>query len=366
MSKRSIATIILVLILSYLFTNVSVLSATKRVSVLFVHYSVGTTISEGYCWNAQYQRNITETLDTMTVTFGLDTARIVFRSYRMNNDPAGNPLSDTLPGSGNNGCSFDRFNGFRYDFSSSSYNRVRIWNSDNGLTGDAFAGLIDQFFNVPGKEDSLWWKIFTTHDVPSSGPTPTTEINGYDLVIIKNPYACWFQMTQTQADSIRQLYKVVRDSVVAHPEINFAFAMGTPLRLGHEVWDSTQAKITYDLATWFASDSFLVHDNASTYRNVWTWNSYQMMTEQSPDSANRYCLKEEYYAGGGSHLSVAGRSVAQLSLIEFLKGAVRDILVKRSGPYDRLAVDRMMLQYKNGVVPEKDILESIRLYENGY
>ena len=46
----------------------------RRVSIMFAHYSVGTQIVNGYCWDTRYNRNITETLDTMTVVGGADTA----------------------------------------------------------------------------------------------------------------------------------------------------------------------------------------------------------------------------------------------------------------------------------------------------
>ncbi len=336
-----------------------------RVSILFVHYSVGTGIVQGYCWDSQYRRNITETLDTLHVSVSTDTARIVFHSYRMNDEGMGSPLSDTLPGSGENGCAFNRFSNFEYDFYGANYNRMRIWNSDNGFYGDAFAGLIDQFFNVPNKEDSLFWKIFRTHNTPSSFPDSVTEVDGYDLVIIKNPYACWFQMTREKADSIKILYRAVRDSIVNHPEINVALAFGTPLLLGHEVSDSTQAKITYDLATWFASDSFFTHSNTGTYKNIWKWDSYHLLCE-TEEAPNRYCLKAEYHAGDGSHLSNAGSSIAQDSLVAFIKRAAQDIIIQKSGLTTRSDIDRAILDEKNGgTTTEQDVINLIQQYNTG-
>ncbi|HWR81781.1 MAG TPA: hypothetical protein VN285_00610 [Candidatus Deferrimicrobium sp.] len=302
-------------------------AARPRVSILFIHYSVGTSIVEGYCENPAYRRSITETLDTATVAFGADTADIVFRSYRMNNELSGNPLSDTISYT----CGLWRFPNFRYDLVSSQYNRMRIWNSDFGLIGNAYAGLLEEFFKVPGKEDSLFWRMFKTHKVPSGFPDSVTEQNGYDLVIIKNPYACWFRMTQLQADSIRHLYEIVRDSATNHPEINVAFAFGTPLRLGHEVTDSTQAKITYDLASWFASDSFFTHSNSGPHKNLWKWDSYRPLCELSADSVNKYCLKTAYWVGdAASHLSLLGASTGQDDLVEFIRQAVQDILIQKS------------------------------------
>ncbi|HWR83184.1 MAG TPA: hypothetical protein VN285_07770 [Candidatus Deferrimicrobium sp.] len=334
-------------------------AARERVSIMFVHYSVGTTIVEGYCENPALRHSITETLDTMTVTYGTDTADIVFRSYRMNNDLSGNPLSDTISYT----CNLLRFSNFRYDFVSPSYNRMRIWNSDNGLIGNAYAGLLEDFFKIPGKENAQFWRMFKTHNVPSSFPDSVTEVNGYDLIIIKNPYACWFQMTQLQADSIRHLYQIVRDSVANHPEINVALAFGTPLRLGHEVTDSTQAKITYNLASWFVGDSFFVHNNSGPYKNVWKWDSYRPMLEMTPGAVNRYCLKSEYWAGdAGSHLTPLGASTAQGELIEFIRQAVQDILIQRSGIVSREDVDRKIKEFRDAGATEQEVLNLIRQY----
>ena len=308
-------------------------AAQRRVSILYVHYSVGTGMVNGYCWGSEFNRNITETLDTMTIVAGSDTARIMFRSYRMNGDYASITLSDSLPGSGSNGCTFDRFSGFAYNLDPSSGNRMRIWNDDAGMGTRSYAGLLDHFFNVPDKEDSAFFRMFRTHDIPSSFGHDVTETDGFDLVIIKQPYAVHAYQTQAQADSIRVLYSAVRDSIVAHPEINVALAFGTPLLLGRMgIVDSTQAKITYDLASWFASDSFFTHDTIN-YPNLWRWDSYHLLCETSPDSVNRYCLANRYFDGEGvgSHLSLAGYSLAQDSLVAFIRRTVANILGDDSG-----------------------------------
>jgi len=312
----------------------SAMAEKERVSVLFIHYSVGTGMTMGYCWDPNINKNITIALDTSNVTVGSDTADIVFHSYRINDEGSLSSLSDTTYGD-NYGCGFNRFSGFTYDLLVGR--RVKIWNSWTGMSGDAFAGIIDYFFNRPNKEDSTFWKMFRTHKTPSQFPDSVTEVNGYDLVIIKNPYACWYQMTQAQADSIKVLYQVLRDSIVNHPEINVALAFGTPLRLGHvdagdiQLSDTTTAKITYNLASWFASDQFFTHDNNGTYKNIWKWDSYRPLCEMG-NVENKYCLNLDYYAGdGASHLNIPGYSVAQDSLVAFIKRATADILVQRSG-----------------------------------
>ena len=316
----------LLLLLSICFISLDVEATKRRISVLFVHYSVGTQIVDGYCWGDIHRRNITERLDTTTIVVGADTADIVFRSYRMNNDGS-NPLSDTLPGLVDNGCAFDRFSGFSYDLLMNG-NRTRIWNNSNGFVGDeAFAGILEYMFKVPNKEDSVFWKPFITHNVPSSFPDSVTEWGGYDIVIIKNPYACWIDMTQAQADSIKVLYNVLLDSLVAHPEINFCMAFGTPLHFS-EVGDSSIAKITYDLATWFSSDSFFTHTNHGLYPNVWKVDFYRSLCEMG-DTLNKYCLDTFYWDGAsGSHLSHDGKDVAQDSLYEIIRTITGDILLQ--------------------------------------
>jgi hypothetical protein len=308
-------------------------AARQRISILYIHYSVGTGIVEGYCWGGGFSRNIVESLDTMLIVAQADTADIVFRSYRMNGDYAGVPLSDSVPGTGSNGCAFTRFSSFRYDLDGLAGDRMRIWNDNGGFGPHSYAGILKLFFDVPGKEDSLFWRMFTTHRIPSSGPDSVTEIDGFDLVMVENPYYCWGYMSQAQADSIKVLYQVLRDSIVAHPEINFAMVIGTPLLLGrYGVLDSTQARITYDLASWFASDDFFRHDNI-TYRNVWKWDSYRPLCEMGEGKVNRYCLKTEYFDGAasGSHLSLSGYSLSQDSLQHFLRRTIQDILWQRVG-----------------------------------
>jgi len=70
----------------------------------------------------------------------------------------------------------------------------------------------------------------------------------------------------------------------------------------------------------------------TVYKNVWKWDSYRQLCELTPGHPARYCLKDEYYLLGddGSHLSLLGADISQDSLIEFIKGAVGDILIQNS------------------------------------
>ncbi len=306
-----------------LFTAPLSLAEKVRVSFMFVHYSVGhQMLYDGYCAGG-YSRPFSETLDTMTVTFGADTADIVFRDYNMNYEGSG-PLSDTIIDC--NGP--DRLPGFNYDLISAHYNRMKIWNSWDGVN-DQYAGILEQFFNVPGKEGQRFWKMFSPHKVP--GTSGDSVLVDYDLIMIKNPFICWSYMTPAQADSIRKFYEAVRDSVVNHPEINVCLAFGTPRRLYDTIDDTAQAKLTYQLATWFSSNDFFTHSNEGPYENLWKYDSYRLLCETGSGAVNRYCLKNEYSAGpGDSHLSLLGARVSQDSLLAFIRRAARDILIQKA------------------------------------
>lgn len=347
----------MILILSaFLLGNFSAGAEEVRVSVIFVHYSVGTTIvSQSLNPGSQHIR---DTLNIPPVTVGTDTARIVFRSYRMNNEMGGTPLSDTV--SDQSGWDY-RFQNYRYEYFDPWHNRMRIWNSDNGMNGNAFAGLLNDLFDIPNKEDSAFWRAFTTHNVP--GSSGDSVIEKYDLFMVKNPYGCWVCMTQVQADSQRTLFQIVADSMANHPEQNFALIFGTPLRLSEQGCggDSSNAKITYELATWFA-DTF----DVSGYDNVWKYEFFRILCETSPDSANRYCLKEEYWdQWSGSHLGHDASDLAQDSLGAFVRRATEDILVQRSGRVTRLDVDRKILEFREGPATVQEVLDLIERYNSG-
>lgn len=329
-------------------------AAKVKISVLYIHYSVGGQMIAAGC-------HIIDRLDTVTAVHQLDTARIVFREYQMNNEYLGNPLSDTV----HNNCTEIRLDGTDYDLND-PINRVMIWNSWDGVQAQ-YAGLLRNLFEVSDKENQPFWQFLVQHEVPGGGGGMVSE--KYDLVIIKNPYACWFGMDPDQADSITKFYKALRDSVSNHPEINMAFAFGTPLRLGHEVNDSAQAKMTYDMASWFASDNFFKHTNSGPFKNVWKWDSYRYLCEAS-EIENRYCLKSEYQEPGdpSSHLSDLASEISQDSLVAFIKRASIDILVQKAGvnPPSRMEIDQKIKHFQDGTATLQEVQGLIKQYnENG-
>jgi hypothetical protein len=297
----------------------SALANKVRLSLVFLHYSVGNAIVFGGCDS----QSINEILDTMTVTYETDTARIVFRDYHLNYWHT-DPLSDTIIG-----CDENRFSGFNYDLRTSSYDRTKIWNSWDGVLGQ-YAGFVEDFFYVPDKENQRFWEIFSTHNVPGRSGDSVSEY--YDIVMIKNPFICWSYMTQAQADSIQKFYSIVRDSVEAHPEIRIGLVFGTPRLMGDTVDDSLMAKITFNLLEWFNSDAFFTHDNSGPYNNLWKIDTYSPLIEMSPDSVNRYCLKNAYSnSPGDSHLNRLGGRTALEALLGFIRQGAQDVLVIKSG-----------------------------------
>lgn len=343
---------ILIVAFMLLVGIVSVSEAAKvRVSLMFVHYSVGNQILSASC----YDQNLYEILDTMTVTYGTDTARIVFRDYHLNYWSSG-PLSDTLVG-----CTENRFGGFDYDLRTSSYDRTKIWNSWDGVNGQ-FAGFVNDFFHVPNKENQPFWEMFNSHQVPATGGGTETEF--YDMVMVKNPYICWSFMTQSQADSIQKFYSIIRDSVAAHPEIRLGLVFGTPRLRGDTVDDSTQAKITYNLLQWFNSDAFFRHSNSGTYKNLWKFDSYTPLIEMN-NNPDKYSMVPSYSAGAGnSHLSRDGSVVALESFLGFIREASYDILVIKSGLVTREDIDLKIKEFKEGSATEQDVHNLIEQYNN--
>ncbi len=325
-----------------------------RVSVVFVHYSVGTSIvSQSLNPGSQHIR---DTLNVPPVFVDSDTARIVFRSYRMNNDWGGSPLSDTV----SNEYGWDyRFSNYRYEYVDPWRNRMRIWNNDCGFGGNDYAGLLHDLFDIPNKEDSAFWRAFETHNVPGSSGDSVAE--NYSLFMVKNPYACWGCMTQALADTERVLFEIVADSMGNHPEQNFVLIFGTPLRLNAGFDDSTQAKIAYELAGWFA-DTF----DVSGYDNVWKYEFYRILCETSPGSINRYCLKNDYWNGeGGAHLNHDGSDLAQDSLAAFIRRATEDILAMQSGRVMRRDIDRKIKDFREGQATVQEVLDLIERYNSG-
>ena len=319
-------------------------------SVLFVHYSVGYQMVSANCEiRSAY-------LDTMDIVVGTDTANIEFRSYHTNYEASTGALSDKVT----NGCYETRYDAsFTYDLrKTSGLNRTIIFDPWSGVV----AGILAHMFDVPDKENQPFWRIFQTHNIPSLVDSIPVK---YDIVIFKNPYSTWGNVNQIYVDTIKYFYRTVRDSIAQHPEINVGLMFGTPLRQ-QTGYDSTNAKYTYDLASWFASDEFFTHSNTGPYKNVWKLDTYRQLCE-ADNLPNKYCLAEEYHAENdpnGSHLSDIGAELSQDTLAGFIRQMVTDLLIQRSGLTGRYDIDQKIRQFRDGQATEEDVYQLIDQYNN--
>jgi hypothetical protein len=335
-----------------------------RVSYIFMHRSVGLEAVTGCFY--PYNRNIRSVLDTMTVFNGADTARIVFRSYNLNYGVLGDTcLSDTV---WYGDCWEDYNNLFRgYDWELQEREKMIIYPPGN------YSPTLLSVFQFPDKENQIFWNVFREHQIPYPGGVYVSE--KYDLVMVKPPYIVWRDPSPARMDSLRSYYRAVRDSVANHPEINFCFVFGTPLCLDNGGLDSFRgdtvaAHLVYNAASWFASDSFFTHTTDGPYRNVWKIDTYTPLCETSPDSANRYCLKNAYWAGYSyqSHLSAAGALAMQDTLISFIRRATLDILIQRGGGENRPSrgeIDRKIKEFRDGTATLPEVLDLIERYNSG-
>lgn len=348
-------------ILLLLLLPLTVSATERRVSFLFMHRSVGLQAVTN-CGGPSGPRNIRAVLDTMTVTSGQDTARIVFRDYNLNYFLGDTCLSDTIHFSG---CGQDYLQSFRgYNWENSDREKI-IHFAPGG-----YSDMLMNVFQQAGRQDSAYWNVFREHTVPYGGGGNALE--KYDLVMVKNPYIIWKAPTQARVDAAKSFYMAVRDTIANHPEINFCFVFGTPLALNTSGGDdfggdTLAARLIYQLAQWFDSDAFFRRDNNGPYRNLWKLNTYTSLCETSPDSPNRYCLKTAYWAGSGaqSHLSNLGAEVMQDTLIAFVRRATADIMGVPPGRPTRADIDRKIKEFREGRASEQEVLDLIQQYNRG-
>jgi len=331
-----------------------------RVSYIFMHRSVGLEAVTGCL--PPYYRNIREVLDTMNVFSGSDTARIVFRSYNLNYGVMGDTsLSDTV---WYGDCWEDYNNLYRgYDWELQEREKIIIYTPGN------YSPTLINVFQYPNRENQVFWNVFKQHEIPYPGGVYVTE--KYDLVMVKSPYIIWRFPSPARMDSLRSYFRAVRDSVANNPELNYCFVFGTPLSFMSDGFDgdTLEARLVYYAARWFASDSFFTHSNDGPYRNVWKLDTYTPLCETSPDSANRYCLKNLYWAGPNnqSHLSPVGALAMQDTLLSFIRRATMDILIQRGGENrpSRGEIDRKIKEFREGTATLPDVLELIERYNSG-
>lgn len=333
------------------------LAAEKRVSILYLHRSVGKSIVED-CLDPRFgPRNIRTVLDTLTVASGDTQARFVFRSGNLN-AAEGPPVSETTF-TGN--CTEQQIESIY------GGNSTKIWYNNSCPLLELFSDESKAIANQSGTYGRYAWHMFRSHRLRSSASDPGDTVSEkYDLVIIKQPYIIWAGMTSERATMIKTWYREIRDSVKNHPEINFVAAFGTPLCYEEPGGmdfnrDTSTAKLVYQLATWFR-DSL----DVPNVPNFWAFDCYTSLCE-TQRVQNRYCLRTDYWAGptAQSHLNAIGAALAQDALIELIKTASAQILGATSEAVTRQDIDLKIKAFREGTVSMQEVIDLINRYNNG-
>lgn len=305
-----------------------------RLSYMFQHYSVGLSALINNTDGPNAPRNILDVLDTTTITYQNDTARFVFRSYNINFDHQDSACGDTVSVERSGTQRIDYINsGYDYDWQG-AVNRNRIMEGTSN-----YAPVLRYMWERDGKTDSVnnaggtnFFQPFSgAHYIDYEGADSAWE--SYDMVIFKNPYVIWQDITSQDIDSTKLWYGRLRDSLVLYPNINVCLIMGSPLCYQADSdadfdSDTVLAKMVYDLATWFNSNDFFTHTTGGgAYDNLWKFDPYQLLCE-TDEVENRYCLKDSYWGGAAasSHLSGLGAEVLQDTILGFVRASALEIL----------------------------------------
>lgn len=331
----------------------------ERISVLYLHRSVGKSIVEN-CMDPRFgARNIRTVLDTIHATVGDLTSRFVFRSGNLNS-PEGPPVTETTFTAN---CSevpiVPLYNG----------NSTKIWYNNSCPLLELFSDTSKANAIADGPFGEHMWDVFRNHRLRTSADDPADSAwERYELVIIKQPYIVWAGFDQERADLIKGWYRAIRDSVKNHPELNFAAAFGTPLCYEESGGmdfssDTSMAKRVYQLALWFR-DSLETED----VPNFWAFDSYTPLCE-TRRVQNRYCLRDDYWGGptAQSHLSSLGVALAQDTMISFIKRAAIEIMAVRSGTeiVTRQDIDLKIKAFREGQASVQEVIDLINRYNSG-
>ena len=300
----------------------------ERISILFSGWSNGHIAMNGAGGGAPYHQNIKNSLDTITTVSGTDTASFHYHSMNLNYD-GGTPVSaHGLVGEYSNDFSYT---GSTFDWIVGDYDRSIIWcRSENGPgPGNddiELAGILTYFWDRPNREDSAWWKPLRTH----LDDWDTLEVDGYDIVIWKNPQRAIANMNTVWADSLRALYQMLYDTCANHPERDFVLMFGFPRDSDGVGADS--AGITYDLLRWFIDT--LPETSA---HNVHVFDSWgPMMGWQSGHYMevgyeSTYWWPDSVTSGDDHMLNTVGATLFQNQFIPFIDSVAEGVLDRRRG-----------------------------------
>lgn len=325
---------LLIFILTLLASQVM---ATKRdISVLFVHYSVGSQMSRvKEAFSGSDKCSVFDSLQLLNVNnpvvYGTDTAVFSFRDYMMNSETGSGGLSDTDW----TDCFPPRFDGgFYYDLNQ-GWARPELMGQDGG------SGFLRELFDIPQAErDTMFfWRMFEAHNVPDTIGSSDSIVEQYDLILFKQNYFHWAAMDAALVTRYKAAWEKIVDSLtISNPTINIGFLFGTPLYASGALpdnarTDSAEAHISFELAVWFR-DTLMTHSNFDSTRNCWLFDSYTYLADTAVENTTRWGLATANWldADPGSHLSQAGAELGHDSLVSFITQAGMDILIQEAAP----------------------------------
>lgn len=366
MKLRNLAVAALILMLP------SILQATttyKRVSILYLHRSVGLSICQN-CRDPRLgaqPRNIRDVLDTLkvlTLTGPTDTLRadFVFRQGDLNGIPGVRLSQTTYTGDcGEVTVSSDYYQGSSFKI---YYN-----------TGCPLLSLFSDASRAQSTDVGTYaYDVFKNHQVRNSATDPTDiSWEKYDLVIAKNPYACWMVdpstnevFNQARADKIKGWYRAIRDTVLKHSsDYNFVADFGTPLVLNHDGADSTRNKLVWRLANWFRDTLMAELPTQPAKQNFFPIEYYTTLIETG-NQIDKYCLKQTYWAqDGASHLSDLGQGIAQDALVTNIKAVTLKMLQQEAGIVTRTDIDLKIKDFREGRATATEVIDLISRYIAG-
>lgn len=366
MKLRNLTIAALMLLLPSL---VSAATTYKRISVLYLHRSVGLSICQN-CVDPRLggaPRNIRDVLDTLnvtTLTGPTDTLRatFVFRQGDLNGVPGVRLSQPSYTGDcGEVPVSSDYYQG----------NSFKIYYN----TGCPLLNLFSDASRAQSTDRGTYaYDVFRSHKVRNSATNAAdTSWEKYDLVIAKNPYACWMTdpatnevFNQARADKIKGWYRAIRDTVLKHSaDYNFVADFGTPLVRNHDGADSTRNKLVWRLANWFRDTLMAELPTPPTKQNFFPIEYYTTLIETG-NNIDKYCLKQSYWAqDGASHLSELGQGIAQDALVANIKAVTLKLLQQEAGIVTRSDIDLKIKDFREGRATAADVMDLISRYIAG-
>lgn len=347
-----------------LAASVSATQDTMRVSVLYLHRSVGLSVVQN-CTDPYHggPHNIRETLAVQASlpkqeyqykTFG-DTlnVRYVFRQADLNGTPAARLSDTTFTGT----CG-------EYNLGADFYGQTPAGATSAGSFklyyngGSPLKALFDDNQRtITASNGKYPWEVFMRHRVPTA-TAGDSVYEKYTIVIAKQPYAIWMHDTYdpytgfeaSRRDQYKTWLRAIRDTVYNHPEIPaFVFDVGSPLARLHtnsrtvyeypNATDSVYMKRVYEFAKW-CSDTLVQEVQATPIRrNFFVMEYLTELVDTTTGSVDRWFLDPDNWAAdGASHLSALGQAIAQREMTRELHRITGELLEQREWRLDNASL----------------------------